>query len=90
MNTKVTAHTSTVAWSLGGERRTAPLVVVQRDSAARPQPTDLPTFLPEPEPALEAVAPQAASSGWSQRRIPRRAGERASAAVTAGPSRQAA
>lgn len=32
----------TVAWSVGGARRTAPLRVVRRDASAVPRPADLP------------------------------------------------
>ena len=54
MNTFHTEGTvDTIAWSVGGERRTASLRVVRRENADMPQPTDLLTFaqapaLPEP------------------------------------------
>lgn len=54
MNTFHTEGTvGTIAWSVGGERRTASLRVVRRENADMPRPTDLLTFtqapaLPEP------------------------------------------
>ncbi|MFC1411181.1 hypothetical protein ACEZCY_18490 [Streptacidiphilus sp. N1-12] len=39
---------NTVTWSVDGKRRTAPLRIVHRDSAAQPRPDDLPTSTPTP------------------------------------------
>ena len=49
--------TGVVGWSVGGERHTAPLRIVRRDTADLPRPTDLLTFTQAapmpPEPAAE-------------------------------------
>jgi hypothetical protein len=72
----------TVAWSVGGERRTATLRVVRRDSAEPSRPSDLPAFAPLP--ALFGTP------GEQPTRITGRRGKRSSARTRTHSSRQAA
>lgn len=69
-----------VAWSVGGERRTATLRVVRRDSADLPQPSDLLTF------SQASVSP----SGPPSRIAERRRGKRSSARSRTHAGREAA
>ncbi|MEY9842705.1 hypothetical protein [Streptacidiphilus sp. EB103A] len=70
----------TVAWSVGGERRTATLRVVRRDSADLPRPTDLLTF------SQASVSP----SGPPSQIAERRRGKRSSARTRTHAAREAA
>jgi hypothetical protein len=70
----------TVAWSVGGERRTATLRVVRRDSADLPRPTDLLTF------SQASASPSSAPSQIAERRR----GKRSSARTRTHSAREAA